>query len=61
MFHEVSFQIINIYSICCQTGLQGYYDTRYSRDGVNRMWILTNSKAMLEYIRSRYLCLCNSI
>ena len=29
-----------------KTGLQSYYDTSYSRGGVNQMWILENSKAM---------------
>ena len=28
---------------------------------MNQMWILKNSKALLEYIESRYLSSCNSI
>jgi hypothetical protein len=42
-------------------GLQGYCDTSYSRDCVNQMLILKNSKDMLEYIQSRSLSACNSI
>jgi len=44
-----------------KTGSQSYCDTSYSRGGVNQMWILTNSKHMLENIQSRYLSSCNSI
>jgi hypothetical protein len=36
-------------------GLQSYCDTSYSRGGVNQMWILQNSKDLLEYIQSRSL------
>jgi hypothetical protein len=32
-----------------KTGLQSYCDTSYSRGGVNQMWILKNSKDLLEY------------
>ena len=62
MLHETSFQIINMYSIAVvKTGLQSYCDTSYSRCDVNQMWILKNSKDMLEYIQSRSLSSCNSI
>ena len=48
-----------------KTGLQSYSDTiyiaSYSRGGVNQMWILQNSKDLLEYIQSRSLSPCNSI
>jgi hypothetical protein len=44
-----------------KTGLQSYYDTSYSRGGVNQMWILKNSKDLLEYIQSRSLSSCNII
>jgi len=33
-----------------KTGPQSYCDTSYSRGGVNQMWILKNSKDMLEYM-----------
>ena len=44
-----------------KTGLQSYCDTSYSRDGMNQMWILKNSKYMLEYIQLRRLSSCNII
>ena len=44
-----------------KTRLQNYCDTSYSRGGVNQMWILKNSKDLLEYIQSRSLSSCNSI
>jgi hypothetical protein len=44
-----------------KTGLQSYCDTSYSRGGVNQMWILKNSKDLLEYIQSRSLSSCNRI
>jgi hypothetical protein len=44
-----------------KNGLQSYCDTSYSRGGVNQMWILKNSKDLLEYIQSRSLSSCNSI
>jgi hypothetical protein len=44
-----------------KTGLQSYCDPSYSRGGVNQMWILKNSKYLLEYIQSRSLSSCNSI
>ena len=44
-----------------KTGLQSYCDTSYSRGCVNQMWILKNSKDLLEYIQSRSLSSCNSI
>jgi len=61
MFHETSYQIINMYSIGGQNGMQCYCDTSYSRGGVNQMWILQNSKDLLEYIQSRPLSSCNNI
>jgi hypothetical protein len=49
MLHETSFQIINVYSISDQSDqIQSYCDTSYARDGVNQMWILKNSKDVLE-------------
>ena len=44
-----------------KTGRQSYCDTRYSRGGMNQMWILKNSKDLLEYIQSRSLSSCNCI
>jgi hypothetical protein len=56
MLHEISFQFINMYSI----GGQNRASTLLW-GGVNRMWILKNSKDLLEYIQSRSLSSCNSI
>ena len=42
-------------------GLHSYCDTSYSKGGMNQMWILKNSKDMLEYIQSTSLSSCNSI
>ena len=44
-----------------KTGIQSYCDTSYSRGGVNQMWILKNSKDLLEYIQFRSLSSCDSI
>ena len=33
-------------------GLQKYCETAYSRSGVNQMWILKNSKELLEHLQS---------
>jgi hypothetical protein len=38
--------------VLVKTRLQSYYDTSYSRGGVNQMWILKNSKDLLEYKQS---------
>ena len=42
-------------------GLQRYCDTIYSRSGVNQMWILKNSKDLLEILKSQNLSSCHSI
>jgi hypothetical protein len=60
MLHEISFQIINMYSIGCQNRASELL-WHYSRGGVNQMWILKNSKDLLEYIQFRSLSSCNSI
>jgi hypothetical protein len=36
-----------------KTCRQSYCDTRYSREGVNQMWIVENSKNLLEQIELR--------
>ena len=58
MLNETSFQIIDMYSIGGQTGLQRYCDTSYSWRGVNQIMILKDSK---EYVQSRPLSFYNSI
>jgi len=59
MLHDTSFQIITLSAV--NTGLPNYCDTSYSKDGVNQMWILRNSKDLLEYMQSRSITSCNSI
>lgn len=44
-----------------KTGLQKYYDTCYSRNGINQMWILKNSKELIETLSSGSISFCNSI
>jgi hypothetical protein len=56
MLHETSSILSTV-----KTGLQIYCDTSYSRGGVNQMWILKNSKDLLDYIRSSSLSSCNGI
>ena len=34
---------------------------KFTKCGVNQMWILKTSKDLLEYLQSRYLSSCNSI
>ena len=41
-----------------KTGLKSYWDTSYSRGGVNQMWILQTLNDLLEYIQSRSLSSC---
>jgi len=43
----VTFQASSIF-IAVKTNLQKYHDTYFSRSGVNQMWILKNSKDLLE-------------
>ena len=40
--------LISIFT-AVKTGLQTYYTTCFSRGGVNQMWILKNSKGLLEF------------
>jgi hypothetical protein len=61
MLHETSFQFLNMYSISVKTEFQSYCDTSYTKSGVHQMWMLKNSKDMLEYIQSRSISACNCI
>ena len=61
MFQAISFQILTYILSAVKTGIQSYYDTSYSSGGVTQMWILKNSKDILEYIESRSLSFYNSI
>ena len=51
MLHETSFQYINLFYQPSKPDC----DTSYSRSGVNQMWILKNSKDLIEYIQSKPL------
>ena len=42
-------------------GLQKYFDTAYARSGVTQMWILKNSKELLENLKAQSLHSVNSI
>ena len=42
-------------------GLQSYSDKVYSTSGINQMWILKNSKELLEHLASNTLSLVKSI
>jgi len=42
-------------------GLQTYCDTAYSRHGINQMWILKNSKHIVESLSSQSLSVITSI
>ena len=42
-------------------GLEKYCDTAYARSGVNQMWILKNSKELLENLKAQSLHSVNSI
>ena len=44
-----------------KSGLQKYCDISYSTSGVNEMWILKNSKDLIDILRSRSLSTCHSI
>ena len=50
MLCEISFHIINIYSLSAQISLQSYCNTCYSRGGVNQMWILKTSIDLLRVV-----------
>ena len=44
-----------------KTGLQKYCDISYSMSGINQMWILKNSKDLMDILRSRSFSCCKSI
>ena len=55
------FKLLTCFLSAVKSGFQSKCDTSYSRSGGNQMWILKNSKNILEYIQSRSLSSCNSI
>ncbi|KAK3083912.1 hypothetical protein FSP39_005205 [Pinctada imbricata] len=44
-----------------KSGLQKYCSTVYSRSGINQMWILKNSKELLEHLKSTHFSKVHSI
>ena len=44
-----------------KSSIQKYFDCCYSRNGVNQMWILKNSKELMENLHSKSFSSCNSI
>ena len=43
---------ITFFVLVIKQGLQKYCETAYSRSGINQMWILKNSKELLEHLKS---------
>ena len=54
-------QILTRILTAVKEGLQKYSDTAYARNGVNQMWILKNSKELLENLKAQSLHSVNSI
>ena len=54
-------QILTRILTAVKEGLQKYCDTSYARSGVNQMWILKNSKELLENLKAQSLHSVNSI
>ena len=54
-------QILTRILTAVEEGLQKYCDTAYARSGVNQMWILKNSKELLENLKAQSLHSVNSI
>ena len=48
-------QILTRILTAVKEGLQKYCDTAYARSGVNQMWILKNSKELLENLKAQSL------
>ena len=48
-------QILTWILTAVKEGLQKYWDTVYARSGVNQMWILKNSKELLENLKVQSL------
>ena len=54
-------QILTRILTAVKEGLQKFCDTAYARSGVNQMWILKNSKELLENLKAQSLHSVNSI
>ena len=61
MFDErIAIHLTKILS-AVKEGQQKYCETVYSRSGINRMWILKNSKDLLDNLKSRSFSQVSSI
>ena len=54
-------QILTRILTAVKKDLEKYCDTAYARSGVNQMWILKNSKELLENLKAQSLHSVNSI
>ena len=54
-------KLLTVILSAVKNGLQSYCETSHSKIGVNQMWILKNSKDLLECHKSKPLTSCNSI
>ena len=54
-------QILTRFLTAVKEGLQKYCDTAYARSDVSKMWILKNSKELLENLKAQYIHSVNSI
>ena len=52
MFDQASIHITHKVLTHIKQGLQKYCETAYSRSGVNQIWILKNTKELLEHLQS---------
>ena len=57
---ELSIHLTQILS-AVKEGQQKYCETVYSRSGINHMWILKNSKDLLDNLKSRSFSQVSSI
>ena len=53
MFHQTSIHFLTKLLTHIKQGLQKYCETAYSRSGINQVWILKNSKQLLEHPKSQ--------
>ena len=57
---QISILLTKILTVI-KEGLETYSDTAFSRNGINQMWILKNSKTLLDNLKSRSLRKVSSI
>jgi hypothetical protein len=59
--NEVGLYVVLLEVLLVKEGQQKYCETVYSRSGINRMWILKNSKDLLDNLKSRSFSQVSSI